>query len=40
MNKEELTALVAEILGQMEPQVKASDYKATRPGPHRGVIFP
>ena len=35
MNKEELTALVAEILGQMEPQVKASDYKATRPGPEK-----
>ena len=33
MNKEELTALVAEILGQMEPHVKGSDYKATRPGP-------
>ena len=35
MNKEELTALVAEILGQMEPQVKASEYKATRPGPEK-----
>ena len=35
MNKEELTALVAEILGQMEPQVKASEYKATRPGPKK-----
>ena len=35
MNKEELTALVAEILGQMEPQVKASEYKATRPGPDK-----
>ena len=33
MNKEELTALVAELLGQMEPQVKASDYRATCPGP-------
>ncbi len=35
MNKEELTALVAEILGQMEPQVKASDYKATQPEPKK-----
>ncbi len=35
MNKEELTALVAEILGQMEPQVKASDYKATQPSPQK-----
>ena len=35
MNKAELTALVAEILGQMEPQVKASDYKSTRPGPEK-----
>ena len=35
MNKEELTALVAEILGQMEPQVKASDYKATKPEPQK-----
>ena len=33
MNKQELTALVAEILGTMEPQVKGSDYKATNPGP-------
>ena len=33
MNKEQLTALVAEILGQMEPQVKSSDYRATEPGP-------
>ena len=31
MNKEELTALVAEILGQLPPQVKASDYRATQP---------
>ena len=31
MNKEQLTALVAEILGQMEPQVKASDYHPTEP---------
>ena len=35
MNKEQLTALVAEILGQMQPQVKASDYKATEPEPRR-----
>ena len=33
MNKQELTALVAEILGTMEPQVKGSDYKPTTPGP-------
>ena len=33
MNKQELSALVAEILGQMEPTVKASDYKPTDPGP-------
>ena len=33
MKKEELTALVAEILGQMAPQVKASDYRPTEPQP-------
>lgn len=33
MNKEQLTALVAEILGQMEPQVKASNYRSTQPAP-------
>ena len=33
MNKEQLTALVAEILGQMEPQVKGSEYKPRDPGP-------
>ena len=35
MNKKELTALVAEILGAMgaEPMVKGSDYKPTSPGP-------
>lgn len=33
MNKEQLTALVAEILGQMEPMVKGSDYRPTTPGP-------
>jgi hypothetical protein len=31
MNKEELTALVAELLNQMQPQVKSSDYKPTQP---------
>ena len=33
MNKQELTAMVAEILGQMgrEPAVKASDYHPTAP---------
>ena len=35
MNKEQLTALVAEILGQLEPQVKASDYRATVPEPRK-----
>ncbi len=35
MNKQELSALVAELLGQMghEPTVKGSDYKPTAPGP-------
>ena len=33
MNKEQLTALVAEILGQMEPQVKAGHYRPTAPEP-------
>ena len=33
MNKEQLTALVAEILAQMEPAVKASEYRPTKPGP-------
>ncbi len=35
MNKQELSALVAELLGQMgkEPMVKGSDYKPTSPGP-------
>ncbi len=33
MNKEELTALVAELLQNMEPAVKGSDYKPTTPGP-------
>ena len=35
MNKEELTALVAEILGQMDPQVKASEYHPTQPEPQK-----
>ena len=33
MNKEELTALVAELLGQMEPMVKGSDYRPTTANP-------
>ncbi len=35
MNKEELSAMVAEILGKMgqEPMVKASDYRPAKPGP-------
>ena len=33
MNKEELCALVAEILSKQEPMVKGSDYKPTDPGP-------
>lgn len=35
MNKQELSALVAEIMGQMghEPMVKGSDYKPANPGP-------
>ena len=39
MNKEELSALVAEILGKMgqEPQVKGSDYKPTDPGPQQAM---
>ncbi len=37
LNKQELTALVAEILGQLgpEPTVKGADYKATRPEPQQ-----
>ncbi len=35
MNKEELAALVAEILTQQEPMVKGSDYKPADPGPMR-----
>ena len=37
MNKQELTALVAEILGSLrpEPMVKGSDYKPTQPGPQK-----
>ena len=35
MNKQELAAMVAEILGDMdrEPMVKASDYRPVSPGP-------
>lgn len=33
MNKEELSKLVAQLLENMEPQVKGSDYKPTDPGP-------
>ena len=33
MNKEELCALVAEILAKQEPMVKGSDYKPTKPDP-------
>ena len=35
MNKQELAAMVAEILGSMgeEPMVKGSDYRPTSPGP-------
>ena len=37
MNKQELAAMVAEILGsmQVEPMVKGSDYKPADPGPQR-----
>ena len=35
MNKEELAALVAEILAQQEPMVKGSDYKPRTPGPEK-----
>ena len=37
MNKEELSAMVAEILDTMgpEPMVKASDYKPADPGPEK-----
>ena len=37
MNKQELTAMVAEILGNLtkEPMVKGSDYKPTDPGPEQ-----
>lgn len=33
MNKQELAAMVAEILGTMEPMVKGSDYRPAVPGP-------
>ena len=37
MNKQELTAMVAEILGSLgqEPMVKASDYRPENPGPQK-----
>ena len=37
MNKQELAAMVAEMLGavQAEPMVKASDYKSRIPGPEK-----
>ena len=35
MNKEELKALVAELLGQMEPPVKGADYRNTAPEPEK-----
>ncbi len=35
MNKEELSALVAELLQNMEPMVKGSDYKPTAPYPEQ-----
>ena len=37
MNKEELTALVAQLLAELpkEPMVKGSDYKPTEPGPKK-----
>ena len=35
MDKKELAAMVAQILGTMEPMVKGSDYKPTTPGPEQ-----
>lgn len=35
MNKQELTALVAEIMGRMEPAVKGADYHPTVPEPQK-----
>lgn len=35
MNKQELSALVAEILGEAEPMVKAGDYRPTAPVPEQ-----
>ena len=42
MNKESLSALVAEILGELgkEPPVKGSDYKPTVPGPKAAATVP
>ena len=33
MTKQELTSLIRDLLNQMEPQVKGSDYRPTTPGP-------
>ena len=38
MNKQELAAMVAEILGQMEPPVKGADYRNTAPEPTKPTI--
>ena len=38
MNKQELSAMVAEILGTMAPTVKASEYRPQSPGPERTPI--
>ena len=39
MNKQELSAMVAQILGELgtgpEPMVKGSDYKPANPGPEK-----
>ena len=35
MNKQELSAMVAEILGELEPMVKGGDYRPTAPQPER-----
>lgn len=37
MTKEQLSALVSEILGQLEPQVKAAGYHPTEPAPQKPV---
>ena len=38
MNKQELTALVAELLKEMEPTVKASHYRPSQPGPDKECV--